>query len=130
MKKFDRDLGVLLTRLNKNADKETRKKLNTLKDRLIRLNEENVVKINHSVIKVLITDYCAYCSTIISICSLFTLASEGKLQTIIIDIMTYPEIGEQYDVTTVPTLVINEDNIIVGDITAEELLYEIINKTL
>ncbi|MFX0009068.1 MAG: thioredoxin family protein [Candidatus Hermodarchaeota archaeon] len=95
---------------------------------------ENAIKdkldiINPSVIKVLITDYCAYCSTIISICSLFTLASEGKLQTDIIDIMTYPEIGEQYEVTTVPTLVINEDKIIVGNVTAEELLYEILNKS-
>jgi len=51
MKKFDRDLGILLTRLNKNTDKDTKKKLNKLKDRLIRLNEENVVKINHSVME-------------------------------------------------------------------------------
>lgn len=51
MKKFNRDLDILLTRLNKNTDKETKKKLNKLKDRLIRLNEENVVKINHSVME-------------------------------------------------------------------------------
>ena len=51
MKKFDRDLDILLTRLNKNTDKDTKKKLNRLKDRLIRLNEENVVKINHSVME-------------------------------------------------------------------------------
>jgi alkyl hydroperoxide reductase subunit AhpF len=92
--------------------------------------KENYDNINPSVIKVLITDYCAYCSTIISICSLFTLASEGKLQTNIIDIITYPDIGEKYNVTTVPTVIINEDNILVGNITAEELLYEISNKKL
>jgi hypothetical protein len=51
MKKFDRDLGILLARLNKNADKDTKEKLNKLKDRLINLNEENVVKINHSVME-------------------------------------------------------------------------------
>jgi len=51
MNKFDRDLGILLTRLNRDVDKETEKKLNILKDKLIRLNEENVVKINHSVIE-------------------------------------------------------------------------------
>jgi alkyl hydroperoxide reductase subunit AhpF len=90
---------------------------------------ENLDKINTLDIKVLITDYCAYCSTIISICSLFTLASEGKLQTTIIDIMSHPDIGEFYNVTTVPTLAINEKNILVGDISAEELLYEILNKT-
>ena len=51
MNKFDRDLGILLTRLNRDVDKETEKKLNILKDKLIRLNEENVVKINHSVME-------------------------------------------------------------------------------
>lgn len=51
MNKFDRDLGVLLTRLNKDADMETKEKLNRLKDRLINLNEENIVKINHSVME-------------------------------------------------------------------------------
>jgi hypothetical protein len=44
--------------------------------------------------------------------------------------MAYPEIGEHYNVTTVPTLVINEDNMLVGDILAEELLYEILNKEI
>lgn len=51
MGKFDRDLDTLLTRLNENADRETKRKLDELKDRLIRLNEENVVKINHSVME-------------------------------------------------------------------------------
>ena len=91
---------------------------------------ENLNKIKPTVIKVLITDYCAYCSTVISICSQFALASEGKLQTVIIDIMAYPDISEQYNVTTVPTLIVNEDKKLIGDITAEELLYELINKTL
>jgi alkyl hydroperoxide reductase subunit AhpF len=87
--------------------------------------KENLDKIPIAEIKVLITDYCAYCSTIVSICSLFALASEGKLKTKIIDIMIFPDIGEHYDVTTVPTLIINEDNILVGDISAEELLNKI-----
>lgn len=51
MKKFNKDLGVLLRRLNMNANKDTKKKLNMLKARLIRLSEENVVKINHSVME-------------------------------------------------------------------------------
>jgi len=91
---------------------------------------ENLNKIKPTIIKVLITDYCAYCSTVISICSQFALASEGKLRTVIIDIMAYPDISEQYNVTTVPTLIVNEDKKLIGDITAEELLYELINKTL
>jgi hypothetical protein len=51
MNKFARDVGILLTRLNRDVDKETEEKLTILRDRLIRLNEENVVKINHSVME-------------------------------------------------------------------------------
>jgi len=51
MNKFDRDIEILATRLNRNADKETKKKLNVLRDKLTRLHEENVVKINHSVME-------------------------------------------------------------------------------
>jgi len=91
---------------------------------------ENLNKINPTDIKVLITDYCAYCSTVISICSLFALASDGKLQTTVIDIMAFPDISEQYNVSTVPTLIVNEDKKLIGDVTAEELLHELINKTL
>lgn len=52
MNKFDRDLRILLIRLTRGADKETEKQLNILRDRLIHLNEENVVKINHSVMEI------------------------------------------------------------------------------
>ena len=51
MNKFDRDLEILVRRLNMDTNKEAQKKLNVLKDNLIRLHEENVVKINHSVIE-------------------------------------------------------------------------------
>jgi hypothetical protein len=52
MNKFNRDLDILMAKLNSDINKETEKKLNILKDKLIRLNEENVVKINHSVMEV------------------------------------------------------------------------------
>lgn len=51
MNKFNRDLEILLARLNSNTDKESQKKLNVLRDKLVRLHEENVVKINHSVME-------------------------------------------------------------------------------
>jgi hypothetical protein len=51
MNKFDRDLEILVRRLNMDTNKEAQKKLNVLKDSLIRLHEENVVKINHSVME-------------------------------------------------------------------------------
>ena len=51
MNKFDRDIEILSANLNKNTDKEVQKKLDVLKDKLIHLHEENVVKINHSVME-------------------------------------------------------------------------------
>jgi len=51
MNKFNRDMEILLARLNSNTDKEAQKKLVALRDKLIRLHEENVVKINHSVME-------------------------------------------------------------------------------
>ena len=51
MNKFDRDLEILSAKLNKDTDIESQKKLDILKDKLIRMHEENVVKINHSVME-------------------------------------------------------------------------------
>jgi hypothetical protein len=51
MNKFDRDLEILSAKLNKDTDKEVQKKLDVLKDKLLRMHEENVVKINHSVME-------------------------------------------------------------------------------
>ena len=51
MNKFDRDLEILSAKLNNDTDKETQKKLEALKNRLIRMHDENVVKINHSVME-------------------------------------------------------------------------------
>ena len=51
MNKFDRDLEILSAKLNKDTPEESQKKLNVLKDRLIQMHEENVVKINHSVME-------------------------------------------------------------------------------
>ena len=51
MNKFNRDLEILLARLNSDTDQEAQKKLVVLRDKLVRLHEENVVKINHSVME-------------------------------------------------------------------------------
>lgn len=51
MEKFQRDLSRILERMNGDIDEKTREKLNSLKDRLVRLHEERVVKINHSVME-------------------------------------------------------------------------------
>jgi len=88
--------------------------------------KQSLSKMNPLVIQVLITDSCTYCPTILSICSQFALASEGKIRTVIIDIMAHPDIGEQYNVSTVPYLIINEKKKLKGTITAEELLKELL----
>ena len=51
MNKFDRDLEILSAKLNMDADPEVQKRLDVLKHKLIRMHNENVVKINHSVME-------------------------------------------------------------------------------
>lgn len=51
MNKFIRDLEILSAKLNMNTNKHVQKKLNKLKYKLIQMHEENVVKINHSVME-------------------------------------------------------------------------------
>ncbi|MFX0148340.1 MAG: thioredoxin family protein [Candidatus Hodarchaeota archaeon] len=90
--------------------------------------KQNLSKMDSNVIKVLITDSCVYCPTILSICSQFALASEGKIKTVIIDIMAHPDISEKYNISTVPYLIINEEKKLNGIISAEELLEELLKE--
>jgi hypothetical protein len=55
--KFEHDLIVLLSRLTKDTSKEVENKLNLLKDLLLTLQRENVVKINHSVMELVCAKY-------------------------------------------------------------------------
>ena len=49
--RFEQDLTALLSRLTLGVEKEVENKLNMLKDWLMNLQKENVVKINHSVME-------------------------------------------------------------------------------
>ena len=49
--RFEQDLTALLSRLTIGVEKEVENKLNMLKDWLMNLQKENVVKINHSVME-------------------------------------------------------------------------------
>jgi hypothetical protein len=49
--KFERDLTILLDRLTSNAQPNVENKLCMLKDWLVKLHNENLVKINHSVME-------------------------------------------------------------------------------
>jgi hypothetical protein len=49
--RFEQDLTALMSRLTLGVEKEAENKLNMLKDWLLNLQKENVVKINHSVME-------------------------------------------------------------------------------
>lgn len=55
--KFEQDLTSLLSRLTRDSGKEVENKLNMLKDWLIKLQKENIVKINHSVMELVCAKY-------------------------------------------------------------------------
>ena len=55
--RFDQDLSTLLTRLTVDMDKDAETKLVALKDQLVNLQKENVVKINHSVMELVCAKY-------------------------------------------------------------------------
>jgi hypothetical protein len=55
--KFERDLLTLLERLNYNSESATKNKLVILKDCLVKLQQQNLVKINHSVMELVCAKY-------------------------------------------------------------------------
>jgi len=55
--RFEQDLTALLSRLTIGVEKEVENKLTTLKDWLVKLQKENVVKINHSVMELVCAKY-------------------------------------------------------------------------
>lgn len=55
--RFEQDLSSLLTRLTSDVNEEAENKLNLLRDWLVKLHKENVVKINHSVIELVCAKY-------------------------------------------------------------------------
>ena len=55
--KFETDLITLISGLTNDVDKEAQNKLDVLKDWLLKLHKENVVKINHSVMELVCAKY-------------------------------------------------------------------------
>jgi len=55
--KFEQDLNFLISKLTQTMEKETENKLNELKNHLMQLHKENVVKINHSVMELVCAKY-------------------------------------------------------------------------
>ncbi len=57
MDKFEKDLKVLIEKLSENSDENTIEKVNKLRNRLVTLHEDNLVKINHSVMELICSRY-------------------------------------------------------------------------
>jgi len=55
--KFEEDLNLLVSKLTANASEENKRKLAELKERLIQLHRENIVKINHSAMELVCGKY-------------------------------------------------------------------------
>ena len=89
---------------------------------------ENLDRINPSTIKLMITNSCAYCPQMVSIASQFALAAKGKIKVIIIDMMENPDIGNQYDTSSVPYTIINDKEPLVGCYGPNEFLEELMGK--
>jgi hypothetical protein len=86
--KFEQDLTVLLSRLTKDTEKEVENKLNMLKDWLLKLQKENIVKINHSIMELVCAKYLIqkgydvqleYPLNEILVCDLYSIKGLGNL---------------------------------------------------
>src|SRR5512136_1646650 len=86
--RFEQDLTFLLCRLTLDSSPEVENKLNMLKDWLIKLQRENIVKINHSVMELVCAKYLIqkgydvqleYVLNDILTCDLFSTKGYGNL---------------------------------------------------
>ena len=88
--------------------------------------KQNLNRIEPSTIKVMMTNSCPYCPSVVSVSNQFALASNGKIRTIIIDINANPDIGQYYDAAGVPYTIINERKQLVGMVGPNEFIWELI----
>jgi alkyl hydroperoxide reductase subunit AhpF len=88
--------------------------------------KQNLDRINPSTIKVMITETCPYCPQVVTVSSLFAIASNGKIRTVITDIIANPDIGQYYDAAGVPYTIINDKKTLVGMIGPNEILRALI----
>ncbi len=78
-------------------------------------------------IKVFIAPVCPHCAQVVESINKIAIANPS-IKVKIIDVMLYPELGEKYEITSAPTVVI-KDVKLVGEYTIEEL-FEWVKKVL
>jgi alkyl hydroperoxide reductase subunit AhpF len=89
-----------------------------------------ISRINLSNIRVFITMSCPYCPQVVSIVNLFTIASKGKLRSVIVDIERNPDIGEYFNVNGVPFTLINDQTPLIGMFAPQDLLKTLLGGNL
>ncbi len=88
--------------------------------------KQNLHRINPTTIKIMMTMQCPYCPQLIETANLFAIASEGKIRSVIVDILANQDIGQYYNASGVPYTIINERPAIQGMIGSQQLLRELI----
>ncbi len=85
--------------------------------------EEEIRQINHPLeVKVFIAPHCVFCPLVVDLANQISLCN-SLIKTYIIDATLYPKLAKQYKITASPTVVINEDFILVGNEARENLPY-------
>lgn len=88
--------------------------------------KQNLERIKPTTLKIMMTMSCPYCPQLIETANLFAIASEGKIRSVIVDILANQDIGQYYNASGVPYTIINERPAIQGMIGPQELLRELI----
>ena len=88
--------------------------------------KQNLNRIPPSTIKVMVSQSCPYCPQVVTIANQFAIAAEGKVRTVVVDIMANPDIGQYYDAAGVPYTIINDQKTLVGMVGPNEILRALI----
>ncbi len=92
--------------------------------------KQNLNRIEPTTLKVMMTMACPYCPQVVSIANLFAIAGEGKIRSIIVDIMSNPDIGQYYDAAGVPYTIINDRLTLKGMVGPNEILQALIGSNI
>ncbi|MBD3193946.1 MAG: hypothetical protein GF317_02755 [Candidatus Lokiarchaeota archaeon] len=92
--------------------------------------KQNISRIDPTTIKIMITMSCPYCPKVVEAANLFAIASNGKIRSVVVDIMNNPDIGQYYNSEGVPYTIINERKPIQGMVGPEVLLRELIGSNI
>ncbi len=85
-------------------------------------DKNKIKKVNKPVkIRVFIMPQCSFCPLVVTLATQLAIA-QPLIQTFIIDGSLYPEVAQQYKITSAPTVVINEDYFLVGQDGKEKLI--------